>query len=124
MSLSLNEDCYLITKTKNEFDDVNFDDKSEYKNECYKLIQSCGIKYVIDFHGLSHDRGIDINFGTHIGKNIENDRKLFEEFKGSLKKTLLFQLIILSWEEFEQFLEVAKSVFRIYGPCKLKLIGI
>lgn len=54
---------FLIAKTKNNNDDANFDEKSEYKDTIYSLIETKGIKYVIDFHGLAAKRDCDINLG-------------------------------------------------------------
>ena len=41
-----------------------------------KIIQNNNIKYVIDFHGLSPKRNIDINLGVHFGKNVESNENL------------------------------------------------
>lgn len=79
-------ESFLIAKTKCDFDDANFDDPSDYKNEVYRLIAENRIKYVIDFHGLAHNRGIDVNLGTHIGKNVEVNKRLFNSLKADLEK--------------------------------------
>lgn len=103
-------DSFLIAKTKNEFDDANFDEKCEYKDECYKLIRSHGIKYVIDFHGLSHKRGIDVNFGTHIGRNVEVNKRLFEDLKSKFEKEFIVTID-------QPFMGEART---IAGSCKNK----
>lgn len=76
--------CFLIAKTKNNNDDANFDDDSNYKNSIEKLIQNHNIKYVIDIHGLAANRGFDVNLGTHLGKNIEKNEIVFENLVNSL----------------------------------------
>ena len=50
------------------------------------LIKENNIKYLIDFHGLSAKRGYDINFGVHLGKNINNNQKSFDRLCKSLEK--------------------------------------
>ena len=67
---------YLIAKTKNNNDDANFDTDCPYRKTLKKLISDKGIKYLIDFHGLSPKRDIDINLGIHFGKNIESNESL------------------------------------------------
>lgn len=77
---------FLIAKTKNNNDDANFDEKSEYKDTIYSLIETKGIKYVIDFHGLAAKRDCDINLGIFLGKNIENNVRIFDSLNKSLQK--------------------------------------
>ena len=79
-----NSNCFLITKTKNNNDDVNFDRNSKYKNSIEKLILDNKIKYIIDFHGLSSKRDCDVNLGIHLGQNIKTDENLFMELYNSL----------------------------------------
>ncbi|MBQ7467061.1 MAG: hypothetical protein IJS74_03195 [Clostridia bacterium] len=76
----------FIAKTKNCFDDANFDEKSDYKDACFDIIKKKNVKYVLDFHGLASNRGIDINIGTHLGKNTENDEKILLQLKKELEK--------------------------------------
>lgn len=83
---------FLIAKTKNNFDDANFDEVSDYKDECYRLIKEHDIKYVIDFHGLDHKRHIDINLGTHLGHNVETNTKLIDELERELKTAFLVNI--------------------------------
>lgn len=84
LCLALNTNCHLIAKTKNNFDDANFDEQSEYKNSVEKIIKAKHIKYVIDFHGLASKRMCDINLGTHLCDNIKNDEYAFNVLYNSL----------------------------------------
>lgn len=68
--------CF-IAKTKNNNDDANFDEVSEYKKTMRSFIANNDIKYVIDFHGLAPRRECDINLGIHLGKNIETNKEAF-----------------------------------------------
>ncbi len=77
---------FLIAKTKNNNDDANFDENCEYKNAIKKLIVKNNIKFIIDFHGLSSKRKMDINLGTHIGKNVENNLDKFNSLYNDLKQ--------------------------------------
>ena len=38
--------CFMIAKTRNNNDDANFDEKSEYKNSIRNLIKNQNIKYI------------------------------------------------------------------------------
>lgn len=76
----------LIAKTKNNFDDANFDDNSVYKRDMFDYIQRFGIKYVVDFHGLRADRPCDVNLGTHFGQNIQNNIPLFDDLVKRLEQ--------------------------------------
>ena len=78
--------AFLIAKTKNCFDDANWDELSPYKQKVLELIRRNNIKYVIDFHGLASKREMDVNLGTHIGHNIETDTKIFDELIWGLRK--------------------------------------
>lgn len=84
--LKENTDCFLIAKTKNNGDDANFDENSIYKNIVRQLIKTHNIKYLIDIHGLAAKRECDINLGTHLGKNIENNLKAFDELQKRLER--------------------------------------
>ena len=70
---------FLIAKTKNNNDDANFDEKCGYRNTLSSVIEKEGICYLIDFHGLSATRDCDVNLGIHLGKNIENNEKVFRQ---------------------------------------------
>ncbi len=73
----------LIAKTSNHFDDVNFDEKSPYKNKIKKELEN--FDYIIDIHGLSAKRDIDINLGTNFGQNVVSDEKLFQKLARGLR---------------------------------------
>lgn len=79
-----NTNCHTIAKTKNNNDDANFDEQSPYKNKIEQIIKTHKIMYVIDIHGLSEKRECDINLGTHLGKNINNNTALFDRLYNSL----------------------------------------
>ncbi len=76
----------LIAKTKNNFDDANFDENSIYKRELFDFVKKNDIKYVVDFHGLRGDRPCDVNLGTHFGQNIQTNVPLFDELVKILEK--------------------------------------
>ena len=84
--LSSQTNSFLIAKTKNNCNDANFDEKSSYKKDLLRCIKHNGIKYVIDFHGLSNKRGLDINFGTHLGQNIASNELAFNLLYDELLK--------------------------------------
>ena len=75
---------FLIAKTKNNNDDANFDTDCLYRKEMRQILKNNDIKYIIDFHGLSPKRNIDINFGIHFGKNIENNESLMTSLYNDL----------------------------------------
>lgn len=82
--LSEKTGSYLIAKTHNNNDDANFDTDCSYRKTLKKLIEDKEIKYLIDFHGLSPNRDIDINLGIHFGKNIENNEALMTSLYNEL----------------------------------------
>lgn len=67
-----------IVKTKNNFDDANWDIVSKYKDEVWKIVKCNNVEYVLDFHGLAAERECDIDLGTDLGLNIEKDIKAFD----------------------------------------------
>ena len=71
-------DTYFIAKTKNNFDDANFDIDCPYKKKVNEVFNNREVKYLLDFHGLAPQRECDVNLGTHLGKNIETDPELFD----------------------------------------------
>jgi len=73
----------LIAKTSNNFDDANFDEVSPYKNKIKKEIAD--IDYIIDIHGLSAKREMDINLGTNFGRNVKRDEKLLQKLARNLR---------------------------------------
>lgn len=77
----------LIVKTRNNFDDANFDKESRYKDKIKYLISAVGVKYIIDLHGLKKDRECDINLGINFGANIKNDIKLYDKILFGLQNS-------------------------------------
>ena len=90
-----NTNSNIIIKTKNNFDDANFDENCNYKKRISKIIKSRNIKYIIDFHGLAKHRPMDINLGINLGRTIETDVNLFE----SLNNCLIKQKFIVSIDQ-------------------------
>lgn len=86
LSLQENNNVSLIFKTKNNFDDANFDEVSKYKSKLKSLVESENISHIIDFHGLAKTRTCDVNLGIHLGQNISNDIKLFDKLVADLRK--------------------------------------
>ena len=86
MALMLHEltQSNLIIKTKNIFDDANFDIRSTYKDEIVYIIKQYGIKYLIDFHGIPADSECDINLGVNFGENIKNNEELYDQIMQKL----------------------------------------
>jgi len=80
---------YLIAKTKNNYDDANFDEVSSYKTSIENLIKSNNIKYLIDFHGLAAERDLDVNLGINLGQNIKSNEKIFNDLYNKLKKNFV-----------------------------------
>lgn len=74
----------LIAKTKNNFDDVNFEKISPYKTKIYR--ERNKIKYMVDFHGLQSKSEVDVNLGINLGANIQRNVPLFESLVKKLKK--------------------------------------
>jgi len=74
--LSKRKKTFLIAKTKNNFDDANFDVVSPYKDAIDELATRGRINYLLDFHGLASFRDCDINLGTNFEHNTENDKRL------------------------------------------------
>ena len=76
--------CSLIAKTKTNNDDANFDETSSYKDDLAKLIKKNKINYLIDIHGLSAKREIDINLGIHLGHHIKGNEVDFDRLCSAL----------------------------------------
>lgn len=74
-----NTDSHIIIKTKNNYDDANFDNNLPYRDTIDEIIKKHKIKYLIDFHGLSRKCPFDINLGTRIGKNINASPRALEK---------------------------------------------
>lgn len=83
---------HYIVKTKNNYDDANFDAVSIYREKMKKIIKENNIKYIFDIHGLSRSHEIDLNFGTHHDENIKNDRKLFEKLIEGVKNDFFYSI--------------------------------
>lgn len=88
LALALREltESNLIIKTKNIFDDVNFDIRSSYKDEIVYLIKQYNIKYLLDFHGLPSETNCDVNLGINFGNNIKNNVALYDSLVEKLQK--------------------------------------
>lgn len=78
-------DTNLIAKTKNSFDDANFDQICAYKLKLDKIVSSKQITHIIDFHGLAPSRPMDINLGINFGHNTETDPALLNKLISALE---------------------------------------
>lgn len=76
---------HLIAKTKNNFDDANFDPACEYRISLDRFVMNQNINFIIDIHGLASFREMDINLGTNLGRNIESNTKIFDDLEQTLK---------------------------------------
>ncbi len=65
-------DCPVIFKTRNCFDDANFDKTSPYKDALKEYILTHNIVFLIDLHQLAPYREVKINIGTGNFKNISD----------------------------------------------------
>lgn len=79
-----NTDCSLIAKTKNNYDDANFDENCKYRKNLIDFVTKNKIRYVVDFHGLAEHRTCDVNLGINLGFNVSNNIPLFEELNKKL----------------------------------------
>jgi hypothetical protein len=75
---------YLIAKTKNNYDDANFDPVCAYKDALDKIIISKKITHVVDIHGLAPNRPCDVNLGVNMGRNVCTDTELFDRLESAL----------------------------------------
>ena len=71
--------CSYIIKTKNNYDDANFDEQSEYRDALKYILSVKGIKYVIDCHSLKKSRDCDINLGIRFGENVKANPELYDK---------------------------------------------
>lgn len=84
--LSKKCDVYGMYKTKNEYNDANWDRVCEYKKNLSKIIKDKKIKAVIDFHGMAAWRNEDICIGINHGKNIFENKKVVKEMVEAFNK--------------------------------------
>lgn len=79
LTVAKNTNSHLLVKTKDNFDDANFDESCDYRNTLLKVLKDKNIKYVLDFHSLSTKNKTDINLGTNLGNNISTNHALLDE---------------------------------------------
>ncbi len=84
--LAKKTNSYFIAKTKNNFDDANFDENCPYKDEIDRLATMGKIRYLLDFHGLAAFRECDINLGTNFEHNTEKNSELLNFLISLLKE--------------------------------------
>ncbi len=75
---------HILIKTKNSYDDANFDLDCDYRKKLKKLIKQYNIKYLIDIHGLAKWRDCDVNLGINIGQNIKQNEEQFNKLNTML----------------------------------------
>ena len=85
LRLHKDTNSFFIAKTKNNFDDANFDEHSPYKYDVAKCVRENDIKYFVDIHGLAAHRKCDVNLGVHLGLNTEVDEPALNELVDLLK---------------------------------------
>lgn len=77
---------YAIYKTKNEYNDANWDSKCKYKKELKKIVDKEKIKVLLDIHGMAAYREQDICIGINGGKNIYGNNELSKNMINVFKK--------------------------------------
>lgn len=89
LSLELQKftNAFCIIKTKNNFDDANFDEKSSYKDEINFLMEKHNFSHLFDIHGLASKREMDVNLGVNFGNSIKTDTALFDRLVKMLKNS-------------------------------------
>ena len=85
LCLSELANCSLIAKTRNNFDDANFDRDCAYRKTLIGFLKKGKTKYLIDFHGLASKRDVDINLGVNLENNVKTDIEAFERLKKNLE---------------------------------------
>ena len=93
LCLSEFANCSLIAKTRNNFDDANFDRDCAYRKTLIAFLKQEKTKYLVDFHGLASSRDIDVNLGVNIENNIQTNIEAFERLKKSLE-TSGFKVVV------------------------------
>lgn len=86
LELNYRTNSNFIIKTKNNFDDANFDINSPYKQSVLGIIKKYDVKYFLDFHGLGKHREMDINLGCNFGLNIAPNEHAFNSLVTMLTK--------------------------------------
>ncbi len=87
-----NTNSHLIVKTKNNFDDANFDKDCFYREDLKQIIKDNNIKYLIDFHGLARWRSMDVNLGTHLENNVAINKPLFDKLCDRLNQNFVVEI--------------------------------
>ncbi|MGP1404313.1 MAG: hypothetical protein ACTTKY_09175 [Catonella sp.] len=77
----------IIYKTRNENNDANFDEKSNYRDELIDFLKNKKIGCVLDFHISAPSRPYSVEVGTGYGENICGRKDLQEIITEGLKKT-------------------------------------
>lgn len=69
-ALASSQKTYGVYKTKDEYNDANWDKECTYKSKVVELVNEENIKSLIDFHGMAAHREQDICIGVNDGKNV------------------------------------------------------
>ena len=85
LTIQKKTNSHLIAKTKNSFDDANFDEISKFKTKLQMMVENKNIAYLFDIHGLAKKREMDINLGINFGKSISSKPALFDTLVENLK---------------------------------------
>lgn len=83
----------IIYKTKNCNDDVNYDDKSSYKDFLVEKCKKFKPIIVLDLHGLSKKREAQINIGTSYGHSVFHDSEIVTELIHNFKKNKINKIV-------------------------------
>jgi len=77
--------CSCIYKTKFYNNDPNWDKESTYRDQLVDFILANDIKLLLDIHGMSSKRNVDICISSNNGKNILNRFDLCEVIKSGFE---------------------------------------
>ncbi len=93
--LAENCKCFAIYKTYNNQDDANYDiENNPYKDAIEDIIEKNNIKLLLDFHGASEKNEFDIELGTGEGKNLQGKKIISQQFKETLQKHNINNIVI------------------------------
>lgn len=82
--------CHIISLTKYEEKDANWDETSEYRDTLIKTIKDEQIEFLLDLHGMK-DQSVDIEFGTNNLANIDNSN-IFKQWVCSFWKNIGYRV--------------------------------
>lgn len=85
---------YALIYARTTDEDPNYDNDGPYKKRLAGIVRANRLKFVLDVHGISRTRPMQIAIGTAQGRTVGHDHQLIDSFTASLRRAGFTRILV------------------------------